>query len=217
MLRSRVTTTNIRRTSVAAGLLLVANAALGAGPEVTPDRFPGYHPARTVIKCPYLPPGLEGASVPTCAGKPATCVGTDDHDLIIGTEGDDVIVGGAGNDVIHADAGNDIVCGGPGNDSLMGARGSDALYGEEGDDWLFGAPEADTLDGGPGDFDVLWGGPGFDHLDGGPGSNDVCLLQKELGEYDAEDCDTIYPPPGYLHEDDPDPGVLREAEPLKLR
>ena len=49
------------------------------------------------------------------------------------------------------------------------------------------------------------------------GDFDVCMLQREMGEIDPEGCNTIYPPPGYLHEDDPDPGVLREAEPLKLK
>jgi len=195
--------------------LLFFGPASATGPEITADRFPDYNPAHTVIKCPYLPAGLE--SMPLCAGKPATCVGTETHDLILGTDEDDVIVAGDGNDVVHADAEDDIVCGGPGNDSLMGARGEDRLFGGPGNDWLFGAPGDDELNGGDGDYDVLWGGPGFDNLDGGPGAHDVCLLQREMGDFDAEGCNTVYPPPGYVHDEEPDPGVLRKTDPLKLK
>ncbi len=191
---------------VAAGigsLLLVASTARAAD---VANQFPDYHPAATIIKCPHIPEGM--VDIPTCHGVTATCVGTDGDDLLIGTEEDDVIVVGPGNDVVHADAGNDLVCGGPGNDSLFGARGDDIMYGEEGNDWLFGAQGADTLDGGPGDFDVLWGGPGIDILDGGPGDNDVCMLQREMGTAEAG-CDTQYPPPGYVHEQEPEPGILK--------
>lgn len=194
--------------------LLVSLPTLAAGPEITQDKFPDYKAAHTVIKCPYLPAGLK--EVPQCHGRPATCVGTPGHDLILGSDGEDVIVAGPGNDVVHGDAANDIICGGPGNDSLMGARGDDVLYGGPGDDWLFGAPGADILNGGPGDFDVLWGGPGVDQLDGGPGSYDTCLLQRDMGTADKVGCNTVYPPPGYLHEEEPDPGVLRQTQPLKL-
>ena len=193
--------------------IAVTSAAFGAGPGGSPERFPDYYPAHTVIKCPYLPPDLD--SIPLCGGQVATCVGTEGADLILGTDRDDVIVAGGGNDVVHGDAENDIVCGGPGNDSLMGARGIDRLYGGPGNDWLFGAPEGDELYGGEGDYDVLWGGPGYDTLDGGPGNFDVCLLQREMGDYDAVGCNTVYPPPGYVHDEEPDPGVLRRQEPLK--
>ena len=189
--------------------------AFAAGPEVTKDQFPDYYPAHTVIKCPYLPADLE--EVLMCGGQPATCVGTDGADLILGSEENDVIVAGSGNDVVHGDAKDDIICGGPGNDSLMGARGVDRLFGGPGNDWLFGAPGDDELNGGEGDYDVLWGGPGYDNLDGGPGAYDVCLLQREMGDFDAEGCNTVYPPPGYVHDEEPDPGVLRKAEPLKLK
>ena len=55
---------------------------------------------------------------------------------------------------------------------------------------------------------MLWGGPGFDDLDGGPGENDVCLLQREMGAY-SDDCDTVYPPPGSVHDQEPEPGILK--------
>ena len=193
--------------------LCCASQAYAVGPEVTRDQFPDYDPAHTVIKCPYLPAGM--TDIPLCGGQRATCVGTAGADLILGTDEDDVIVAGEGNDVVHGDAEDDIVCGGPGNDSLMGARGLDRLFGGPGNDWLFGAPGDDELDGGEGDYDVLWGGPGFDKLNGGPGAYDVCLLQREMGDYDAVGCNTVYPPPGYVHDEEPDPGVLRKREPLK--
>lgn len=189
----------------------VACPAYAAGPE--PDQFPDYRPAATVFKCPFLPGGLK--EVPKCGGKAVTCMGTEGPDLILGSDANDVIFAAAGNDVVHGDAGNDIICGGPGNDSLMGARGADTMFGQEGSDWLFGAPGPDRLYGGPGDYDVLWGGPGVDYLDGGPGDFDVCLLQREMGEYDKEGCETVYPPPGYVHDDEPEPGLLKRPRNTK--
>nr|VFJ87836.1 MAG: Hemolysin-type calcium-binding repeat-containing protein [Candidatus Kentron sp. H]VFJ89545.1 MAG: Hemolysin-type calcium-binding repeat-containing protein [Candidatus Kentron sp. H]VFJ96235.1 MAG: Hemolysin-type calcium-binding repeat-containing protein [Candidatus Kentron sp. H] len=194
--------------------LFATGPAFAAGPGGNTERFPDYKPAHTVIKCPHIPEGLK--EIPKCAGQTATCIGTEGIDLILGSDHSDVIVAGAGNDVVHGDAEGDIICGGPGNDSLMGARGADHLFGGPGNDWLFGAPDGDELNGGEGDFDVLWGGPGYDDLDGGPGTHDVCMLQREMGDFDAEGCNTVYPPPGYTHDAEPDPGVLRKAEPLKL-
>ena len=184
--------------------LTLGVTAFAAGPE--PEDFPEYQPAHTVIKCPYIPKDIE--QVPECGGKKATCLGTAGNDLVLGHEGQDVVAALAGNDVVHGDAGNDIVCGGAGTDSLMGARGDDTMFGNEGSDWLFGAPGADQLAGGPGNFDVLWGGPGVDELDGGAGRDDVCMLQREMGNA-TKACETIYPPPGYVHEDEPEPGVLK--------
>ena len=192
------------RVGIAVLTLMAASATQAAGPD--PAQFGHYSPAATVIKCPFVPEGLQ--PVPTCGGKLATCVGTEGHDLILGSEEDDVIAALGGRNVVHGDAGNDTICGGPETDSLFGARGNDTIYGEGGSDWLFGAPGADTLRGGEGDFDVLWGGPGFDDLDGGPGNDDVCLLQREMGKY-TDDCETVYPPPGYVHEQEPEPGVLK--------
>ena len=201
--------------AVATSVALAAMSATAAGPEVTKEAFPDYTAAHTVIKCPYLPPGL--SEVPLCHGKKATCVGTTGHDLILGSEENDVIVAGPGNDVVHGDAADDILCGGPGNDSLFGARGADIIYGGPGDDWLFGAPDDDQLYGGEGDFDVLWDGPGYGKLDGGPGKYDVCMLQRELAEVKEGTCETIYPPPGYLHDEEPEPGLLKQLHPLKLK
>lgn len=193
----------------------IAFRVIAAGPGIDKTEFPDYDAAHTVIKCPYLPPDLR--EVPTCHGKKATCVGTAGHDLILGSDKPDVIVAGAGNDAVHGDAEGDIICGGPGNDSLFGARGADIIYGGPGDDWLFGAPDPDELYGGPGDFDILWEGPGFGKVDGGPGDFDVCMLQREMAEVNEATCNTIYPPPGYLHDEEPDPGVLKRSDPLKLK
>lgn len=198
------------------GAILAAASSKAAGPGGDTEQFPDYFPSHTVIKCPFIPEAFASGSLPTCDGLPATCIGTEGSDLLIGSEEPDVILGLGGNDVIHGDAGDDVICAGPGNDSVLGAKGSDTIFGEEGDDFLFGAVGADVLDGGPGDYDVLWGGPGYDNLDGGPGDFDVCMLQREMGDYSPEGCNTVYPPPGYVHEDEPDPGVLRAAEPLKL-
>ena len=160
-----------------------------------------------MIVCPYLPDDM--VEIPECDGRQATCVGTNGHDILWGTDGDDVIVAGAGNDIVQADAGDDVVCGGPGNDALHGSRGNDKLLGGDGDDWLFGARGEDTLLGGAGDFDVLWGGPDVDQLDGGPGENDACLLQRDRGNANLNECEAVHPPPGYVHDEvELAPGVI---------
>ena len=118
------------------GVVLVPVQVLGAGPEITEGRFPGYHPSHTVIKCPYLPPGL--VDIPTCGDQKVTCLGTAASDMIRGTEGDDVILALGGDDVVIAREGNDTVCGGLGDDEIHGNKGLDVLIGERGDDTFFG-------------------------------------------------------------------------------
>lgn len=200
----------------ALALSVTALSAFAAGDHVVEEKeFADYKTSHTVIKCPYIPAGMR--DIPTCRGKTATCVGTNGHDLILGSEEDDVIVAGPGNDSVHGDAGSDLICGGPGNDALFGARGDDEIHAGPGDDWLFGAPGADRLFGGPGDFDTLWEGPGYGFVHGGPGEFDVCMLQREMAEVAEGTCETVFPPPGYVHEDEPDPGVVNAANPLKLK
>lgn len=70
----------------------------------------------------------------TCAGLPATILGTRGADRIVGTPGRDVIVAGAGDDVISGRGGNDVICGGRGNDRLRGGRGKDVCRGGTGQD-----------------------------------------------------------------------------------
>lgn len=178
---------------------------------------PSQTPMGFVIQCPYIPAGLD--PVPTCQGRPATCVGTEGDDVLWGTEDDDVILGRAGDDVVQADDGDDIVCGGPGDDALHGATGDDFLFGEAGNDFMFGAKGKDSLYGGEGDRDVLFGGPDLDFLDGGPGDRDVCLQQRDDAKVNVETCEAIYPPPGYSHQKQHSfpPGIIEEAMPHRQK
>ncbi len=217
----KTVTTGLRRSAARTLIVplvfgMLSGAVFAAGDHVVEEeKFADYKTAHTVIKCPYLPEGMK--KVPECAGKPVTCLGTGGHDLILGSEDGDVIFAGHGNDSVHGDAGDDVICGGQGNDALFGARGDDEIHGGPGDDWLFGAPGDDRLFGGPGDFDSLWEGPGRGMVHGGPGDFDVCLLQREMAEVAKGTCETVFPPPGYVHDDEPDPGVVRAANPLKLK
>ena len=93
------------------------------------------------------------SAVVTCAGVPATIVGTVGDDELTGTAGDDVIAGLDGQDTIDGGAGNDLVCGDSGSDRLTGGDGDDDLYG--GDNGLVPIlesepePYVDTLVPGP--------------------------------------------------------------------
>ena len=99
------------------------------------------------------PPAHSAAA--TCAGVPATIVGTAGDDELTGTAGDDVIAALDGQDTIDAGAGNDLVCGDAGADSLVGGDGDDRLHGgTNGLVPLFESepePRGDTLVPGPGD------------------------------------------------------------------
>ena len=97
----------------------------------------------------------------SCAGKPATIIGTTGVDRLVGTPGADVIVGLDGDDVIDGRGGDDLVCGDDGSDVLRGGAGRDQLYGGLGGIVLdrFGRPMVTG--------DVLYGGPGDDLFDGG--------------------------------------------------
>jgi Tol biopolymer transport system component len=91
-----------------------------------------------------------GDTTPTCAGKPATIVGTGGDDVITGTPGSDVIVAGAGNDTIHGAAGNDTICGNTGNDQVFGGHNNDTIIGAAGNDTLHGGTDTDHCNGGTG-------------------------------------------------------------------
>jgi pimeloyl-ACP methyl ester carboxylesterase len=86
----------------------------------------------------------------TCAGQPATIIGTEDDDDIQGTGGDDVIVGLGGNDRIDGGAGSDLICGGGGDDDLIGGDGDDQLFGDADNDVMAGDAGIDSCDGGTG-------------------------------------------------------------------
>jgi hypothetical protein len=183
-----------RRLLLALGVTAVASGVAEEGAEQpTPPRSPNGF----VIQCPYIPPGLD--PIPSCQGRPATCVGTEGDDVLWGTEDDEVIMTLGGDDVVQADDGDDIVCLGPGNDAAHGARGDDFLFGGDGNDWLFGARGEDSLYGEGGDRDVLFGGPDLDYLDGGPGDRDVCIQQRDEAKVNEATCEVVFPPAGYDH------------------
>jgi Ca2+-binding RTX toxin-like protein len=100
---------------------LLPAVVAGTPKQETAQAAPSESRMGFVIQCPCIPDGMD--AVPTCQGRPATCVGTDGDDVIWGTEDDDVILGRLGDDAIQADDGDDIVCAGPGNDALHGATG----------------------------------------------------------------------------------------------
>ena len=111
-------------------------------------------------------------SVPQCAGRDYTILGTLDADVINGTRRADVIVTLDGDDTVRGLGGRDTVCGGTGNDDLRGGNGRDALFGGTGNDDLRGGNGRDALFGGTGNDD-LRGGNGRDALFGGTGNDDL--------------------------------------------
>jgi Ca2+-binding RTX toxin-like protein len=119
-------------------------------------------------------------TVPTCAGRLATKVGTGGPDSLEGTEGPDVIVGLGGKDTIHGLGGNDFLCGGPGSDVIYGGLGNDRLIGGGGWDRLLGEGGDDLL-WGQGGNDRLYGGTGTDTATGGAGT-DTCVAETAFCE-----------------------------------
>lgn len=111
------------------------------------------------------------AQSPTCDGRMATIVGTEDDDILTGTAGRDVIVGLGGNDIIRGLSGSDRICGGDGRDRILGGKGADILFGEGDGDKIYGDSGDDQLSGGTGN-DLLVGGRGDDALDGDRGRRD---------------------------------------------
>jgi uncharacterized delta-60 repeat protein len=121
-----------------------------------------------------------GKSVPRCAGKRATIVGTNRSERLKGTRRADVIVALGGNDKIAAGKGNDLICGGNGNDSVDGGLGNDRLFGQDGKDKLAGAAGKDSLSGGGGK-DSLKGGGGKDSCTGNAGADNAsCERARSL-------------------------------------
>jgi uncharacterized repeat protein (TIGR01451 family) len=115
--------------------------------------------------------------VPTCAGVPATIVGTPGPDVLRGTAGNDVILAGTGSDRIFSFGGRDLICAGAGRDvvragarpdDVRAGRGADRIFGGRGGDALRGGRGPDRIRGGRG-ADLLAGGPGRDRCFGGPG------------------------------------------------
>ncbi len=123
-----------------------------------------------------LATSLAGATTPvgpsaTCAGKPATIVGSAGADTLKGTAGPDVIAARAGNDQVAAGGGGDLICAGSGADVVAAGGGDDMLLGQQG---------KDRLSGERGD-DRLVGGSGSDSCRGGLGSNTLQSCEQTSG------------------------------------
>lgn len=132
-----------------------------------------------------LSPERALAQTITCAGRPATIVGTAGADVLFGTAGDDVIVALGGRDRIYAGGGNDVVCGGDGRDFVHGGPGRDLLNGGRSHDRLVGGNGGDRLLGGAG-RDILKGGLGSDRIHGGAGV-DRCVSDGQVRLCPGED------------------------------
>ncbi|MGH9365714.1 MAG: hypothetical protein ACRD1B_10700 [Thermoanaerobaculia bacterium] len=120
---------------------------------------------------PCLLADLVAPPPPTCNGKPATIVGTDNSETIIGTLGPDVIVALGGDDVVFGGAGNDAICGGLGRDRLFGQAGRDNFKGGSG---------RDRINGGGGN-DKMNGGGGTDRCKGGSGTDTATSCENVSG------------------------------------
>lgn len=110
--------------------------------------------------------------VASCAGLPATLLGTGGDDRLIGTRGPDVVLARRGADVIHTFSGHDVVCAGPGRDVVRSGVWADRVFGNAGQDRLIGGGGADRLRGNR-SGDRLLGRAGSDNLAGNSGF-DVC-------------------------------------------
>lgn len=119
--------------------------------------------------------------LPSCAGEPATLVGTNGDDDLVGTDRRDIIFAGLGNDTVTGLGGDDLICGGfgddfidagPGNDTVIAGPGADTIRGRDGQDLINGGHGHDDIEGNAGD-DELRGFTGRDYVKGGLGSDSV--------------------------------------------
>lgn len=110
--------------------------------------------------------------VASCAGFPASVLGTSTDDRLVGTRGNDVVLARGGDDVVHTFSGHDLVCAGRGNDVVKSGIWADRIFGNAGRDRLIGGGGRDRLLGNRGS-DRLLGRSGADRLVGG-GGFDVC-------------------------------------------
>ncbi|MDQ4051535.1 MAG: hypothetical protein M3237_02405 [Actinomycetota bacterium] len=118
------------RTALAAALATILAAVLAASPLLV-----------------ALP---AEAFVSSCAGLPATIVGSNDKDTMVGTALRDVVQLGGGNDTFDGLAGDDVICGGSGKDRLAGGAGNDRVYGDGGKDYFVEGSGNDRIIGGGG-------------------------------------------------------------------
>lgn len=167
-----------------ANVVLSAESTRDVLPLITVDRgAPGPDSLYGQGSLALPTPGTLGArtTLPTCAGVPATVIGTRGDDVLEGTEGDDVIFGAQGNDIIEGLGGNDIICGGFGEDIIVGGAGDDIIFSGPGNDRVKGGNGADMINGGHGHDDLegnkgpdeVRGFTGRDYVKGGLGNDDV--------------------------------------------
>lgn len=123
--------------------------------------------------------------VATCAGEPATVLGTSGDDRLVGTVGNDVVLARDGDDVVHTFSGHDLVCAGRGHDVIRSGIWADRVFGNAGRDRLLGAGGADRLRGNRG-ADRLLGRAGSDNLAGGSGFD---LCRGNAGSDTARSCE----------------------------
>lgn len=115
------------------------------------------------------------AGGPTCAGEPATIVGTDGRDVLTGTPGPDVIVGRAGNDAAFGRGGADLICLGGGFDTVYPGSGADLVRSGPGSDLVKVGP-GDTIESGDGNDQIEdLDGDGSATVKAGPGADEINL------------------------------------------
>jgi len=143
------------------GKFLIAGNSFRSGPD--PSSF-------AMARFRGDPGGVQGPQ--SCAGRPATVVGTRAADRLKGTRRRDVIVAGRGKDSVRAGSGPDLVCMGSGNDKALGGGGNDRLYGGAGKDKLSGGRGRDRLFGGSGNDSINVRDGRRDRVDCGGGRRD---------------------------------------------
>ena len=174
-----------------ANVLTSATGSRALLTQITADQGPAGPDAQYGYGALALPsPGTLGArtTLPTCAGVPATLVGTTNDDVLVGTEGRDVIFAGQGNDVVDGLGGDDLICSGFGDDVVFAGDGNDTVFSGPGSDRVRGGNGADFINGGHGHDDIegnqgpdeiraftgrdyVKGGLGNDELHGGAGAD----------------------------------------------
>lgn len=167
-----------------ANVLLSATGAEALISRITVDQGtpgPDSQYGQGVLSLPS--PGAMGArtTLPTCAGVPATIVGTRNDDVLQGTEGRDVIFAAQGNDTIDGLGGDDLICSGFGDDLVLGGAGNDTIFSGPGKDRVRGGLGADVINGGHGHDDIegnqgpddLRGFTGRDYVKGGQGNDKI--------------------------------------------
>lgn len=153
---------------------LLTAGAVSAFVVVAPGALPGWQAGAAAPAAP-----------PTCAGEPATIVGTPGDDFIDGTDGRDVIVARGGDDHVGSGPGRDLICLGAGDDLGDGHDGQDQVRGGAGDDYLVSHRGYDRIVGNRGrDVMFLPSRRGTD-VEGGPGDDAITVNPSATGRLNA--------------------------------